>query len=457
MTCPLANVLPPIYVRSLVVVHNIMCTKPLKESHQKLWKRFLVWKGRLRLIMHYSIHVCHSHYCMFTNRTTTTLCSLCLSPCNSWRNYSDASVIRTFVQEQLQSSASIGDDNKLCNVCYQAITRYSKGPQYRDTVKSSKQHLSSLLESFQNGHSSIPLKDPHTHAILNTMQFLGSCLMDDRSVLLEVLYDKYSDIFDYHAALVPKSIKSVCLKKNSLQLLGIIKTAVGESLICTYVSGQNRLGTLIRRNGSDVVTNLHKLHFESLREKECLHRKISSTQLSEQEAATSRQNAFDSGDMSHYVTLFLAMRLRQFDLRNISVRNLTPIFHAMDRPTYLKLVPFHMAAMKQYPPDILQYFQKDGFSVSVTGAWLCHTLAVMAARRDSKIVLLSFSGEAKVVPGQVFSVLRSVGLKVPGEVDALQRKPLRGMNCFDVRFTSEAARVRGVHVLEGVEGLKVTP
>ncbi|PIK33881.1 putative zinc finger CCHC domain-containing protein 3-like [Apostichopus japonicus] len=31
------------------------------------------------------------------------------------------------------------------------------------------------------------------------------------------------------------------------------------------------------------------------------------------------------------------------------------------------------------------------------------------------------------------------------------------MNCFDVRFTPEAARVRGVHVLEGVEGLKVTP
>ncbi|PIK40702.1 hypothetical protein BSL78_22457 [Apostichopus japonicus] len=34
---------------------------------------------------------------------------------------------------------------------------------------------------------------------------------------------------------------------------------------------------------------------------------------------------------------------------------------------------------------------------------------------------------------------------------------LSGDNCFDVRFTSEAARVRGVHVLEGVEGLKVTP
>ncbi|PIK46455.1 hypothetical protein BSL78_16702 [Apostichopus japonicus] len=59
------------------------------------------------------------------------------------------------------------------------------------------------------------------------------------------------------------------------------------------------------------------------------------------------------------------------------------------------------------------------------GAWLATPLAVMAARRDSKIVLLSFSGEAKVV--------------------------------FDIRFASEDARVRGVHVLEGVQGLKVTP
>ncbi|PIK62194.1 putative zinc finger CCHC domain-containing protein 3-like [Apostichopus japonicus] len=79
----------------------------------------------------------------------------------------------------------------------------------------------------------------------------------------------------------------------------------------------------------------------------------------------------------------------------------------------------------------------------------------MATHRDSKIVLLNFSGEAKVVPGQVFSLLRSVALKVPGEVYA--ERVQRGMNVFDVRFTSEAARVRGVHVLEGVEGLKVTP
>ncbi|PIK37066.1 putative zinc finger CCHC domain-containing protein 3-like [Apostichopus japonicus] len=71
----------------------------------------------------------------------------------------------------------------------------------------------------------------------------------------------------------------------------------------------------------------------------------------------------------------------------------------------------------------------------------------MAARRDSKIVLLSFSGEAKVVPGQVFSVLRSVGLKVPGEVDALQRKPLRVV----VRTLGRFGKVTGYEEPEFLE------
>ncbi|KAJ8018800.1 hypothetical protein HOLleu_43010 [Holothuria leucospilota] len=71
--------------------------------------------------------------------------------------------------------------------------------------------------------------------------------------------------------------------------------------------------------------------------------------------------------MFHYVSLFLAIRLRQFDLRNAAVRKHTPIFHAMDLPTYLKLVPFHMGAMKQYPSGIVEKFKEGGFTVSITG------------------------------------------------------------------------------------------
>lgn len=70
-------------------------------------------------------------------------------------------------------------------------------------------------------------------------------------------------------------------------------------------------------------------------------------------------------DLFHYVG-FLAVRLRQFDIRNAAVRKLTPIFHAMDRPTCLKLVSFHMAAMKQQLSNIAEKLKEGGFAVSIT-------------------------------------------------------------------------------------------
>ncbi|KAJ8049124.1 hypothetical protein HOLleu_01726 [Holothuria leucospilota] len=71
-------------------------------------------------------------------------------------------------------------------------------------------------------------------------------------------------------------------------------------------------------------------------------------------------------DMLHYVSFFLSMRIRQFDLRCAAVRKVTPIFHAMDRPTYLKLVPIHMAGLKQYPPQVLEKLAAGAFAVNIS-------------------------------------------------------------------------------------------
>ncbi|PIK62381.1 hypothetical protein BSL78_00700 [Apostichopus japonicus] len=59
----------------------------------------------------------------------------------------------------------------------------------------------------------------------------------------------------------------------------------------------------------------------------------------------------------------------------------------------------------------------------------------MASRRDSRIVKLTFTGEQAVPPVQVFSILKSKGVAVPGEIDAVQA--LQGCNTYDVRFTSD--------------------
>ncbi|PIK38327.1 hypothetical protein BSL78_24840 [Apostichopus japonicus] len=68
---------------------------------------------------------------------------------------------------------------------------------------------------------------------------------------------------------------------------------------------------------------------------------------------------------------------------------------------------------------------------------------------------LTFTGEQAVPPVQVFSILKSKGVVVPGEVDALQA--LQGRNTYDLRFTSDVTRQKGVTLLSGVEGLTVTP
>ncbi|PIK40408.1 putative zinc finger CCHC domain-containing protein 3-like [Apostichopus japonicus] len=93
--------------------------------------------------------------------------------------------------------------------------------------------------------------------------------------------------------------------------------------------------------------------------------------------------------------------------------------------------------------------------VFVTPLWHSHLRYHGIARRDSKIVKLTFTGEQAVPPVQVFSILKSKGVVVPGEVDALQA--LQGRNTYDLRFTSDVARQKGVTLLSNVEGMTVTP
>ncbi|XP_071951903.1 uncharacterized protein [Antedon mediterranea] len=80
-------------------------------------------------------------------------------------------------------------------------------------------------------------------------------------------------------------------------------------------------------------------------------------------------------DMFHYINLYLAIRSRNFDLRNACVLQLTPLFHALDRHMHLKIIPFHIADLKKYPAHILECFSQGAFTVGITGDnWSCVAL-----------------------------------------------------------------------------------
>ncbi|KAJ8049978.1 Zinc finger CCHC domain-containing protein 3 [Holothuria leucospilota] len=78
----------------------------------------------------------------------------------------------------------------------------------------------------------------------------------------------------------------------------------------------------------------------------------------------------------------------------------------------------------------------------------------MPGGRDSTIVKLEFSSGVSVPPPQAFTELKDNGVDI-GEIKMLQA--LEARNTYDLKLKSDAARVKGVSCLKGVEGLTVTP
>ncbi|PIK62377.1 hypothetical protein BSL78_00696 [Apostichopus japonicus] len=73
------------------------------------------------------------------------------------------------------------------------------------------------------------------------------------------------------------------------------------------------------------------------------------------------------------------------------------------------------------------------------------TFGIMASRRDSKIVKLTFTGEQAVPPVQVFSILKSKGVVVPERFDALQA--LQGRNTYDLQTPTPCPHRESLHQL----------
>ena len=76
-----------------------------------------------------------------------------------------------------------------------------------------------------------------------------------------------------------------------------------------------------------------------------------------------------------------------------SIKLMTPLFFAADRPTYSKLLSQHIADCLTYPTTILGYLRCGGFTVSITGrSW--HGVAVDEAHEmlvKGQVVFNTFS------------------------------------------------------------------
>ena len=68
-----------------------------------------------------------------------------------------------------------------------------------------------------------------------------------------------------------------------------------------------------------------------------------------------------------YLGLYLGIRSRNWNLRNVSLKQLNCLFYAFDRHNYLRMIPYHLADLKTFPKPVLDHFQAGCFAVSISG------------------------------------------------------------------------------------------
>ena len=78
-------------------------------------------------------------------------------------------------------------------------------------------------------------------------------------------------------------------------------------------------------------------------------------------------NRFLKEDCFSYIQLWIAIRTGDWNMRQVALKKMAPLFHAFDRQNYSKLIPIHLSHMHGLPDYILDHFKNGGFVSSIRG------------------------------------------------------------------------------------------
>lgn len=80
-------------------------------------------------------------------------------------------------------------------------------------------------------------------------------------------------------------------------------------------------------------------------------------------------------DAMAYISLSLAIRSGDWNLRMASIKSMSAVFTAFDHPNYQKLISQHLINVQNMPGPIIAMFKQGAFAVSITGKpW--HSVAI---------------------------------------------------------------------------------
>ncbi|CAC5406690.1 unnamed protein product [Mytilus coruscus] len=68
-------------------------------------------------------------------------------------------------------------------------------------------------------------------------------------------------------------------------------------------------------------------------------------------------DTFVHTDFMAYLGLYIGIRSRNWNLRNVSLKKLACLFNAFDRHNYLRMIPYHLADLQTFPQSVLDHFE----------------------------------------------------------------------------------------------------
>ena len=114
-------------------------------------------------------------------------------------------------------------------------------------------------------------------------------------------------------------------------------------------------------------------------------------QLSQKQDTIHFWYQFVTVDIMAYFSLFIAIRYRNWDLRNCSIKLLAPVFSAFDRPIYQSLIPRHISDVLSLPDCVHKHLQRGSFCVRLSASeWHgvaldeCHEMKI---NKDAKMAV----------------------------------------------------------------------
>ena len=73
--------------------------------------------------------------------------------------------------------------------------------------------------------------------------------------------------------------------------------------------------------------------------------------------SSSYWDSFVHIDFMNYFGFYIAIRTRNWELRNACLKQFACLFHWFDKHNYLRMIPYHIADLQTFPTDVLYFFQ----------------------------------------------------------------------------------------------------